>query len=147
MIKKFVLLVAVAVVAFSACEKKSPKRDQIPNIKKQVLSLQIAVKEKNRAAIDSLLSVKILSKKQGSDSLLSFVYGQSDDFAFDRFGNCDIAYTHDKARVECFIMDSTVTKDRPIVFFMNVEHDLWLFTSFEEGIVEPVEAAEPDSTQ
>ena len=147
MIKKFILLVAVAVVLFSACEKKSPKREQIPNLQKQVFSLQTAVTDRNHAAIDSLLSVRILSKKQGSDSLLSFVYGPADDFAFDRFGIRDITYTHDRARVECFILDSTLAKDRPITFFLAIEHDMWLLTSFEPGTIEPVEPIELDSTQ
>ena len=156
MLKKYVLLLVVAVVLFAACEKKSPKRDQIPLLQNQVLGLQTAVKDRNRAAIDSLLSVKILDRGQGSDSLLGFVYGPSGDFAFERFGNCDIAYTQDRARIDCFIMDSTVNRDRPITFFLAIEHDLWLFTSFEEGKVEPEEPVDsadtavlerPDSTQ
>lgn len=119
------------------CGQSSPKRDQIPILKKRIFELQTAVKYRNLAAIDSLLSVKIISRKQGSDSLLSFVYGGDGAYPFDRFGNCSIVYTSDKARVDCFIMDSTAQADRPITFFLAHEHDLWLFTSFQPGLAQP----------
>lgn len=139
-LSSWIALVAVASIVLAACEKKSPKRDQIPVLKNRLYELQTAVKDRNAAAIDSLLSVKIISKEQSSDSLLSLVYGPGRDFAFERFGNYNILYTTDKARIECYIMDSTSSTDRPLVLFLAGEDDLWLFTSFEVG------AGEPDTT-
>ncbi len=136
-----IVLIAIASLVLAACGKQSPKRDQIPLLKSRLYELQVAVKERNTAAIDSLLSVSIISKKQSSDSLLSLVYGPDRDFAFERFGNYNILYTSDKARIECCVMDSTSSTDRPVVFFLADEHDLWLFTSFEVG------AGEPDTLQ
>jgi len=132
-----VILVFFVSLVLAACATKSPKRDQIPLLKNRLYQLQTAVKEQNTAAIDSLLSVSIIARKQSSDSLLSFVYGPDGDFAFERFGNYNILYTTDKARIECFVMDSTSHADRPVVFFLVHEHDLWLFTSFEIGAGEP----------
>ncbi|UCG62128.1 MAG: hypothetical protein JSV52_02235 [Candidatus Zixiibacteriota bacterium] len=136
MSKITLVLLMVALLLLPGCEQKSPKRDQIPLLRAKLLALQNAVHERDRAAVDSLLSVKIVSKHQGSDSLLAFVYGPEGSFAFERFGNYNIVYTSDKARVECFIMDSTAATDRPIVLFLAHEHDLWLFTSFEQGKVD-----------
>jgi len=127
-----VVLASLALLA-AGCSKETPSRDHIPILKQRVYLLQQAVKEKNHAVIDSLLSPKILSYKQDSDSLLRFVYGLDDRFAFERFGNCEIVYTSDKARIDCFVMDSTDRKDRPIVFTFIHKHDLWLLKRFEAG--------------
>ena len=127
-----VVLVSLALLA-AGCSEETPSRDHIPLLKERVYLLQQAVKEKNRAAIDSLLSPKILSYQQGSDSLFSFVYGSDNRFVFERFGNCEIIYTSDKARIDCFVMDSTGRTDRPIVFTFVHKHDLWLLKRFETG--------------
>lgn len=126
-------LCAIVLVLLSGCAEKTPTRDHIPLLKRKIYDLQQAVKSKNQAAIDSLLSVKIISRGQSSDSLLTFVYGADGDFGFERFANYDITYTNDRARVDCFVMDSTALTDRPITLFLVYEHDRWLFTSFETG--------------
>ncbi len=131
-----ILVVLASLALLAGCSKVTPSRDHIPLLKERVYLLQQAVKEKNRAAIDSLLSPKILSYQQGSDSLLSFVYGSDDRFVFERFGNCEIAYTSDKARIDCFVMDNTDRTDHPIVFTFVHKHDLWLLKRFEEGQVD-----------
>lgn len=142
MLARLITVIAIVVVMVAGCEQTSPKRDQIPILKSQLLNLQNAVSDRNRAAIDSLLSVKIVSREQGSDSLLSFVYGPDSSYAFERFGNYNIVYTSDKARIECYIMDSTSQTDRPVVFYLAHEHEMWLITSFEEGQAEPADSTE-----
>ena len=127
-----IVLVSLALLA-AGCSQETPSRDHIPLLKERVYLLQQAVKEKNRATIDSLLSPKILSYRQDSDSLLRFVYGPDGRFPFERFGNCEIVYTSDKARIDCFVMDSTGHTDRPIVFTFVHKHDLWLLKRFEAG--------------
>ncbi len=122
----FILLI------YTGCGEKKINRDYIPMLKENLYKLQVAVKDKNIVQIDSLLSVKILSKKQGSDSLLRFIYGRDNSFDFVQFGNAEIVYTNKKARIDCYVMDSTSSSDRPIVFFLEYDHDLWLFTSFTE---------------
>lgn len=117
----------------AGCGEKTPSRDQIPVLKKRVYLLQQAVKERDQAAIDSLLSPAILSYQQDSDSLLRLVYGPDDHFAFERFGDCEIIYTSDKARIDCYVMDSSATKDRPIVFTFEYKHKSWFLKQFQAG--------------
>jgi len=126
------------------CGKETPSRDHIPVLRHQLYKLQEAVKAKDRVLLDSLLSVKILSNKQNSDSLLSFVFNYNDSyFPFERFGDYVISYTEDKARIDCYVMDSTNTLERPIVLTLVYEHDLWLLKRFEPG--HPVMDDKPDS--
>ncbi len=132
------LIVSVSIVI--GCGEKIIDRNYIPILKENLFKLQVAVREQQLAQIDSLMSVKVLDKKQGSDSLIRFIYGENDDFDFVQFGNAEIVYTNEKARIDCYVMDSTKSNDRPIVFFLELQHDLWLFTSFED-------AAKTDSLQ
>ncbi|MFQ6008761.1 MAG: hypothetical protein ACE5K8_07410 [Candidatus Zixiibacteriota bacterium] len=115
------------------CTEKTPSRDLIPVLKESIYLLQEALKARNQAAIDSLMTPEILTIGQNSDSLIRFVYGSEDQFTFERFGNCEIVYTADIARISCFIMDSTSRTDRPIVFTLVNRHDLWLLKRFEAG--------------
>ena len=141
MLKKFLVITGVifccGLLFVAGCGKETPKRDHIPLIKESLFRLQTGVQEQNRALIDSVLSPKILDKSQSSDSLLKFVYGVGNAFAFEQFGNAEITYIMEKGRIDCYIMDSTHTSDRPIVLFLALEHDMWLFTSFAPGEIEP----------
>ena len=118
------LALGMGLAFWAGCDKEmTPSRDQIPVLKKTVYALQERVKTRDRAAIDSLLSAKILDHKQSSDSLLNFVYGSSGDFAFEQFGSCDIAFTRRNAEASCFVMDSTHGKDRPIRLLFIKDED------------------------
>jgi len=119
-------------------EQRTPPRDQIPILKQTVYALQERVKEKDRAAIDSLLSAKILDNQQSSDSLLSLVYGAGGDYAFRQFGNCEIFYTKDNAEARCYIMDTTHATDRPIRFSFMLQDSTWLLESFGVWDEKPV---------
>jgi hypothetical protein len=128
------LTTGAIIILLAGCGVKTPSRDHIPILKERLYELQLAVADKDRAAIDSLLSVKMLDIDQSSDSLLSFVYGPGGDFAFEHFGNYDIAYTQDKARIDCFMMDTTRAMDRPITFTLIYDDEQWLFKRFETGL-------------
>lgn len=123
------------------CDTEPPVRNHIPILKKQLFRLQEAVRAQNRAAIDSLLSVQILSVDQNSDSLLRFTYGADGGFAFRQFATGGVVYTNEAARIDCFIMDSTQTRDRPMILTFVYEHDQWLLKRFEAGEVDTL----PDS--
>ena len=144
--KKIILVMIILLLTcLIGCKEKTPSRDYIPEIKSQLFKLQQAVKQKNRAAIDSLLSVDMLKKKLTSDSLLQFVYNvpeRYDAFEFEQFGGAGIIYSHDIAQINCFIMDSTHLKNRPFVFKMVLDDKVWLFKEFEAGVLET-----SDSTQ
>ncbi|MEA1981087.1 MAG: hypothetical protein U9N54_08960 [candidate division Zixibacteria bacterium] len=137
---KIILIIFILLLTgWSGCKEKTPSRDNIPEIKNQLFKLQQAVKQKNRSAIDSLLSVDMLKKKLTSDSLLQFVYNipeRYDAFEFEQFGGANIIYSFDIAQIDCFIMDSTHLKDRPIVFKLILDDKVWIFKEFEEGVTE-----------
>jgi len=125
------LLLGTAILLTACGKEKMPNRDYIPQLRSQLNNLQIAVQERDRARIDSMLSVQILDIKENSDSLLSFVYGPSGDFAFTHFGDAEIFYTDDKARIDAYIMDSTDSRNRPVTFTLIREHGMWLLKRFE----------------
>lgn len=127
------LLIFVLLLTLISCDKKTPSRDHIPNIKERVYLLQEAIKDHNRAAIDSLLSTDILDAGQNSDSLISFCFGSDGNFGFERLGNCVIAYTNNNAEARCFVMDSTGSEERPMRLMWVQQHDMWLLSRFEIG--------------
>ncbi|MFZ5980840.1 MAG: hypothetical protein ACOYVF_09445 [Candidatus Zixiibacteriota bacterium] len=118
------------------CDDKAPSRDHIPVIKQAFSKLETAVKDRNRAALDSLMSVRMLENDQNSDSLLSFIFGPDGSFAFERFGDYEIFYTNEKARIDCFLMDSTGNRGRPAVFTMILDGEQWLLKRFEPGVTD-----------
>ena len=126
-------LMFVLLLVLMGCSEKTPSRDHIPNIKERVYLLQEAIKDQNRAAIDSLLSTDILDAGQNSDSLISFCFGTDGSFGFERLGNCVIAYTDNNAEARCFVMDSTGGEDHPVKLMWVQQHDMWLLSRFEIG--------------
>jgi len=137
------LILALATIGLmnAGCgEEEPPPRDQIPVIKEAVYNLQQAVKDRNRYGLDSLLSARILENGQSGDSLLNFCFGPQSDFAFNRFGDCEIVYTKTHAIARCYVMDSTNTHDRPIrLTFVHEEvgptkdrKSLWLLSTFDQ---------------
>jgi len=120
-----------------ACETQTPSRDHIPVLRQRLFQLQEAIKTRNQSAIDSLLSVQILTNDQSSDSLLKYVYGPTGDFAFTQLGNYRVFYTEAKARIDCYIMDSNSITDRPLTLTFVLEHDMWLLKRFEPGLADP----------
>jgi hypothetical protein len=118
------------VVAIVGCKEKSPPRNQIPILKETLYRLQTAVKDLNRASLDSLLSVKMLEYHQNGDSLLAIAHGSDNSFSFERFGEAVFLYTGDNAQIECFVMDSTSRRDRPIRIHMIREGKGWLMSHY-----------------
>jgi len=126
------ILFCITALLFVGCDpKEAPSRDEIPVVKNLLARLQTGIAEKNRAVIDSMLSIEILDINQGSDSLLNLVYSSEDDFRFERLGNYEILYSHDIALIDCFIQDSTYKKDKPIRLYFKKDDDIWLMTKFE----------------
>ena len=134
MIKYFIsMTLLTALLVLSCGDKQTVSRDHIPVIKERFYTLQEAVKDRDTVALDSLVSDDMLDDDLSFDSLFRFVYGADGAFAFDRFGEYEIFYTNRKARVDCYIQDSTLTKDRPAVFTFVFDDDRWLLKRFEAG--------------
>jgi hypothetical protein len=127
----FFLLV---VILFSGCgeEQETPSRDHVLVLNNRLGQLQEAILGRDPEAISSMLADNLRSKENVVDSLLRFVYGPDYSYPLERFGNYDILYVEDKARIDCFIMDSSAGADRPVVFTFTLEDDtLWLLKRFE----------------
>ena len=131
--KRQIFLMAVMLACLPGCaEQSTPSRDHIPLIKAKLSYLQNGVLTRNPAVIDSVLSVKILDIGQSSDSLLKFVYGVDNSFAFEVFGEPVIIYTDKVAMIECYLMDSTRTKNRPMTLLFSYDNEIWLLSRFEK---------------
>jgi len=128
----------VTVMMIAGCgEEELPSRDEIPVLRQSVAALEQAIASGNPVVLDSLLSVEMLDLGQSSDSLLGFVFGPERDFPFYRLGDCEIFYTKDLAVVDCFVMDSTETADRPIKLHFKKFNEHWLLRKFEVGESKP----------
>ena len=131
---KFLATTIILIFSLLACDAEPPPQEHFPLIKEKLLALQDAVRDKDMAALDSLISVEMIKIKLDKDSLINFIYGADNSYAFERFGNYEIRYTSDKARVDCYLMDSTGTMDRPATLtFILEDDDRWLLKRFEAG--------------
>ena len=110
-----------------------PSREQIPVLRERLFSLQRGVSAHNHAAVDSLLSIDILDVHQSSDSLFSFIYGPSGDFAFRQFGEYTIFFSNELAIIDCFVMDSTENRGRPLRLIYKLDDGVWLLKEFRAG--------------
>jgi len=126
-------LIIVMSLVVGCADTDPPSREHIPLLRKALQRLGETVVAQNRAAIDSLLSVQILDQGQNSDSLLRFVYGPGRDFAFTGFALGEMTYRNKAARIDCFVADTSMRKDRPVVLTMVFEHDRWLLKRFDAG--------------
>ncbi|MEK7774899.1 MAG: hypothetical protein AAB305_03335 [Candidatus Zixiibacteriota bacterium] len=99
-------------------------------MKETLYRLQLAVKDRNRASLDSLLSIEMLRYNQNGDSLIAKAYGNDNAIAFERFGEAVFLYTGDNAQIECWVMDSTSRRDNPIRIHMIREGKRWLVSHY-----------------
>ena len=114
-------------------EKETPSADHVPALTARINQLQQAVLARDRAGLDSLMSDNLRGERGGVDSLLKFVYGPDGSFPLKQFGDYDIVYVETKARIDCYVMDSTASHDRPVVFTFDLKDDtLWLLKNFED---------------
>lgn len=118
----------------SACGGEDlPSREQIPVLRSRLFALQKALSERNRSAIDSLLSVAILDVHEDSDSLLRFVYGSDDGSSFSKLGDYTIFFSNELAVIDCFVMDSAARHDRSLRLIYKLDNDRWLLKEFRAG--------------
>lgn len=118
-------------VAAGCGNDKLPSRDEIPILRERVYQLEQAVLRHNPAAVDSLASTELLDAGLSSDSLLSFVYGPENSFAFAKFDKYSIFYNRNLAVVTCVIADSTGEVTRPVKLIFSKHDKAWLLKGFE----------------
>lgn len=129
---KFVGLVLLLAVVGCGPDKL-PSRDHIPVLKQRLYALEQGLVAGDRAALDSMMSVKILDVGQDSDSLLRFVYGADGRWPFHRLGDYNIFFSNKIAVINCYIMDTTEQRDRPLKLMYELDDQLWLLTRFDVG--------------
>jgi hypothetical protein len=118
-------------LVFSCSREKNPPRDEIPLIKDTMGYFELAVKDKNVAAMDSLMSNDAAKLGYSARSILSEVYPDSAESTFFSFGKRSFAYTKDKAAVNCFIMADSTDSGRPVEITLVKSHDRWLVKRFD----------------
>jgi hypothetical protein len=130
----------ILIVVLAGCNEKTPDRDHIPVLRQTLLNLQEAVRIQDRYALDTLVTGSQSKRTRVIDSLISFVYGERGTLAFERFGDYDIFYNRSLANIDCFIMDKTGSRDRPVALLFVLDDNRWLLKGIAPGL-----AVRPDS--
>jgi|WetSurMetagenome_2_1015567.scaffolds.fasta_scaffold55495_2 hypothetical protein len=123
----FCLILAV----LFACAEKEPSRDEIPNIKNVLARFESAVKEKNAAAVDSLIIAEDGNEGYNSTKALSDIYPASSNDKFLTFGKREFFYTRDKAVVNCFIVADSSDPGRPMEITLVKKAGRWYIKQFD----------------
>ncbi len=119
----------VAVVAFSGCVDRPPKRDEIPHIKTQLVKLEKFYRGEYEHSLDSLLTGRFYAEmgKQGQWGALN-VEGVA--WPFHGFANRSFFYTKKMAEVDLKMRyrspDSTTDSLLPVKIRLNYEDGQWL---------------------
>ncbi len=127
----FIICLFPLMLLLFSCSRKNPPRDEIPVIKDLLGRFERAVKEKNAAGIDSLMSAGSLELGYSSRRILSEIYPDSVKSTFYTFGKRSFAYTKDIASVDCFIMADSTDSGRPVEITLVKSHDMWLIKRFD----------------
>ena len=120
----------LSIILFGGCAEKEPSRDEIPLIKNTLARFEKAVKDKNAAAIDSLI---IVDDNEGynSSKVMKDVYSVSSDDSILAFGKREFFYTQDKAVVNCFIMADSADSGRPFEITLVKKAKRWYIKRFD----------------
>ncbi len=127
---------ASLVIVCAGCKEKTPNRDYFPQIKEQIVKLQDAVKKRDRAPVEALLTPDYVSRG-GADSVVQFSFGDRPGFAFAAYSKAIILYTNDRARVDCVVVDSAGQALRPATLTFEHVKDAWLLKRIEPGLPAP----------
>jgi len=124
-------LVFLMSLVLSCGREKNPPRDEIPVIKDALGHFEIAVRAKNMAAMDSLMSPEAKKLGYSPQSILLMVYPDSTESTFYSFGSRSFAYVKDKAAVDCFILTDSTDNGRPIAITLVKSQNKWLIKRFD----------------
>jgi hypothetical protein len=124
------LVIGAGALAVSGCFDKTPDRNYFPLIKRQIVELQTAVKNRDRVPLEKLL-VSDYASRGGADSVVQFAFGTDPSFQFAAFSKAEILYTNDRARVDCVIVDSTGRELRPATLTFEHVNNAWLLKRIE----------------
>ncbi|HHI02495.1 MAG: hypothetical protein DRP51_03015 [Candidatus Zixiibacteriota bacterium] len=114
-----------------SCAEKNPPRDEIPLIKNLLGRFEQAVRDKNRAGIDSLIVAEAYDLGYHSTKILSDIYRDLDTGSFLKFGGREFSYTRDKGVVSCFIVSDTADTGCPVEITVVKKYDKWYLKRFD----------------
>ena len=141
-----------------SCVEKNPPRDEIPMIKNLLGRFEQAVREKNRAGLDSLIIAEAYEQGYHSTKILADIYGTGDAGGTDdvggvgdtggflKFGSREFVYTKDFGLVKCFIISDTgiaglsgntgsagdiSSAGRPVEITLVKKYDQWYLKKFD----------------
>jgi len=121
----------IPVVLFlSSCAEKNPPRDEIPSIKNSLALFQMALTERNMAAIDTLLAPEADENGLNYQSALDLAYNSGQDTAFHSFGGREFFFTGKRAVVTCSIKNKPSDSGRPVEIQLRKKKDRWLISGF-----------------
>jgi hypothetical protein len=123
--------ILLILLGLSCSREKNPPRDEIPLIKDTMGYFELAVKDKNVAAMDSLMSDDAAGLGYSAQKILSEIYPDSAASTFYSFGKRSFAYTKDKAAVDCFIMADSTDVGRPVSITLVKSQNKWLIKRFD----------------
>ena len=138
------LTIVSAVLILSACGGREPvSRDELPLIKQSVVALENGIKAHSAHEIDSLLSSEAADMKLTPQSILDFIYSNG-AMTFTGFGNKQIVFRADAARVDCIVLAADSLK-RPITLTLKKENGIWRLKNIEAD-TERAFPIKPDSS-
>lgn len=124
-------IVTAGIFLIISCAEKNPPRDEIPLIKNLLGQFERAVKEKNRAGIDSLIIAEAYELGYHSTKILSDIYPDIETGSFLKFGGREFFYTKDKGVVNCLIVSDTADTGRPVEITVVKKYDQWYLKRFD----------------
>ncbi|SYZ72912.1 hypothetical protein TRIP_C21027 [Candidatus Zixiibacteriota bacterium] len=125
-----VFLLATGLIILIGCRAKNPSRDEIPVIKNLLAKLEAGVRDRNPAAIDSLIIADAYSKGYSSEKLLSDVYPDGVG-TFLTFAEREFYYSDNNGVVNCRIKADPADTGRAIEFDLVKTGGRWLIEKFE----------------
>jgi hypothetical protein len=126
----FVLIASSGIAISIGCRAKNPSRDEIPVIKDLLAKLESNVRDRNVAAIDSLIVADAYPEGYTADKLLADVYPPGIG-SFLTFGNREFYYSRDNGVVNCRIKEDSADTGRVIEFDLVKRGGRWLVEKFE----------------
>ena len=125
-----VLILLGGMAVLTGCKAKNPSRDEIPAIKNLLAKLETGARDRNPAAIDSLIIADAYPKGYTSEKLLSDIYPAGVG-NFLTFGNREFYYSRENGVVNCRIKADSADTGRALEFDLIKTEGRWLVEKFE----------------
>ncbi len=124
-------IIAIILIPLFYCGEESPSRDEIPLIRELLGKFEAAVRDRNVAAMDSLIAVDAVELGYSSEKILSDIYSVSDSNTFYKFGSREFFYTRKKGSVHCMILSDSTDSGHPAEITVIKKGEDWFVKRFD----------------